>query len=228
MNSASGEWGWGRGRRRSSPLGQPATSHYRTARGIFGGTFDPPHIGHLILAETARSELGLSEVVFMPAADPPHKQGKVLTPTEHRVEMVRRAIAPNGRFALSMLDVREGPNYTVDTMRLLREEWGNTVEIYFLLGLDSLIDLPSWHKPLELLDLVKLAVVARPGYHADMASLERALPGIVDRVVFVPAPLIGISSTAIRSRVQEGDSIRYLVPRSVETYIYEQGLYLEE
>jgi nicotinate-nucleotide adenylyltransferase len=224
MNRADREWRWGRGH---SPLGHPATSRYRTARGIFGGTFDPPHIGHLILAEAARSELGLSEVVFMPAAQPPHKQGKVISPTEHRVAMVQHAIASNGRFATSLLDAeREGPNYTVDTMRLLREEWGNTVEIYFIMGLDSLIDLPSWYQPLELLNLVKLAVVARPGYHADMASLERALPGIVDRVIFVPAPLIGISSTAIRTRVQEGDSIRYLVPHGVETYIYEHQLYL--
>lgn len=228
MKRADRAWHWGRGRAHS-PLGIPATSRYRTARGVFGGTFDPPHIGHLILAEAARSELGLSEVVFMPAAQPPHKQGKPISPAEHRVGMVRHAIASNGRFAMSLLDAeRAGPNYTVDSMRLLREEWGNTVEIFFIMGLDSLIDLPSWYKPLELLALVKLAVVARPGYHADMASLERALPGVVDRVIFVPAPLIGVSSTAIRTRVWEGDSIRYLVPRGVESYIYEHQLYVED
>lgn len=207
-------------------MADPATARYPARRGIFGGTFDPPHIGHLVLAEAARSELGLSEVVFLPAAQPPHKLNKVISPTMHRVEMVKRAIASNGRFALSTLDAdRAGPSYTVDSMRLLRETWGETVEIVFIMGLDSLVDLPGWYQAPELLKLVNFAVVARPGYHADMASLERQLPGVVDRVTFVPAPLIGISSTAIRQRVQESDSIRYLLPPSVERYIYEEQLY---
>jgi nicotinate-nucleotide adenylyltransferase len=220
-------WNWGRGLgKQKSPLADPATARYPARRGIFGGTFDPPHIGHLVLAEAARSELGLSEVVFMPAAQPPHKLDKVVSPTHHRVEMVKRAIATNGRFALSTLDAdREGPSYTVESMTMLREEWGNTVEIVFIMGLDSLVDLPTWYKAPDLLKLVNFAVVARPGYHADMASLERQLPGVVDRVTFVPAPLIGVSSTVIRQRVQESDSIRYLVPPSVERYIYEAGLY---
>lgn len=219
-------WGWGRGQRRRSPLGIPTTARYRPRRGIFGGTFDPPHLGHLILAEAARSELGLSEVVFMPAAQPPHKQGRTISATEHRLAMVRHAISTNSRFALSTLDaLRDGPNYTVDSMRLLREEWGDTVETFFIMGLDSLVDLPMWYQPLELLQLVTLAVVARPGYYADMAALERLLPGVVDRTIFVPAPLIGLSSTAIRQRVQQSDSIRYLVPPGVEAYIYEHRLY---
>ena len=220
-------WNWGRGiGKQKSPLADPSTARYPARRGIFGGTFDPPHIGHLVLAEAARSELELSEVVFMPAAQPPHKLNKVISPTQHRVEMVKRAIASNGRFALSTLDAdREGPSYTVDTMHLLRETWGETVEIVFIMGLDSLVDLPSWYKPDELLKLVNFAVVARPGYHADMASLERQLPGLVDRVTFVPAPLIGVSSTAIRKRVHDSDSIRYLVPAPVERYIYEHRLF---
>ena len=199
---------------------------YRPARGVFGGTFDPPHLGHLVLAEAARAELRLSEVFFMPAARPPHKQGAELASTALRVEMVRRAIASNGRFALSLLDIqRPGPHYTVDAMRLLREQWGATVEIFFLIGLDSLIDLPTWREPEALMGLVRFAVVARPGYHVDMAALERALQGISDRLIFVPAPLIGISSTAIRQRVRDGDSIRYLVPPPVEACIYENRLY---
>lgn len=219
-------WPWGRGQRRRSPLGIPTTARYRPMRGVFGGTFDPPHIGHLILAEAARSELGLSEVVFMPAAQPPHKQGRIISATDHRLAMVQHAISSNSRFALSTLDaLRDGPNYTVDSMRLLREEWGDTVEIFFIMGLDSLVDLPTWHKPHELLQLVTLAVVARPGYYADMAALERLLPGVVDRTIFVPAPLIGLSSTAIRQHVQQSDSIRYLVPPGVESYIYEHRLY---
>jgi nicotinate-nucleotide adenylyltransferase len=225
MNKLS--WNWGRGiGKQKSPLADPATARYPVRRGIFGGTFDPPHIGHLVLAEAARSELGLSEVVFLPAAQPPHKLDKAISPTLHRVEMVKRAIASNGRFALSTLDAeRAGPSYTVDSMRLLRETWGETVEIVFIMGLDSLVDLPSWYKAADLLKLVNFAVVARPGYHADMASLERQLPGVVDSVTFVPAPLIGVSSTTIRQRVHDSDSIRYLVPPSVERYIYEAQLY---
>ncbi len=229
MRGDTSMWQWGAGRRRVSPLGNPSTATYSAKRGVFGGTFDPPHIGHLVLAEAARSELGLSEVVFMPAAQPPHKQDKKVTPTPHRVEMVKRAIASNGQFALSTLDAeRAGPSYTVDSMRLLREAWGSTVEIFFIMGLDSLVELASWHEVRQLIKLVKFAVVARPGYHADMASLERAIPGVLDRVVFVPAPLIGISSTAIRQRVKDSDSIRYLVPPAVERYIYEQELYQEQ
>jgi cytidyltransferase-like protein len=114
-------WPWGRGRTQS-PLIPPPTATYRAARGVFGGTFDPPHIGHLILAEAARSELGLSDVVFMPAAQPPHKLGRQVTETVHRVEMVRRATATHGRFSLSTFDAeREGPSYTVTLIELLRD-----------------------------------------------------------------------------------------------------------
>ena len=195
-------------------------------RGLFGGTFDPPHMGHLVMAEAARSQLGLHEVIFMPAAQPPHKQGKKICATEQRVAMVRHAIADNEDFTLSTFEAsRKGPNYTTETMRLLREEWGDRVELFFIMGLDSLVDLPLWYKPQQLIELVKLAVIARPGYHADMDTLERLLPGISKRVFFAHAPLIGISSTDIRKRVQEGKSIRYLVPRGVEQYIEEWGLY---
>ena len=186
-------------------------------RGLIGGTFDPPHIGHLVMAEAARSQLGLHEVIFMPAAQPPHKQGKKICATEQRVAMVRHAIADNEDFTLSTFEAsRKGPNYTTETMRLLREEWGDRVELFFIMGLDSLVDLPLWYKPQQLIELVKLAVIARPGYHADMDTLERLLPGISKRVFFAHAPLIGISSTDIRKRVQEGKSIRYLVPWGVE------------
>jgi nicotinate-nucleotide adenylyltransferase len=161
----------------------------------------------------------------MPANVPPHKE-RVVTATEHRLAMVRQAVASNSRFVVSTLEVeRQGPNYTVDTLRMLRESWGSSVRLCFLMGLDQLINLPRWREPEELLKLADFAVLARPGYHADMASLERMLPGLADRVMFVPAPLIGISSTVIRERVQRGQSIRYLVPRSVERYIYEKGLY---
>ncbi|MGB0384445.1 MAG: nicotinate-nucleotide adenylyltransferase [Ardenticatenaceae bacterium] len=204
----------------------PVTASFALKWGICGGTFDPPHMGHLVMAEAARAQLGLDEVLFMPAAQPPHKQGKKISATEHRVAMVREAIADHEHFRLSTFEVtREGANYTVETMRLLREKWGDKVELFFIMGGDSLLDLPIWYKPQDLIQLVNLAVIARPGYHADIDVLERTLPGIRQRLYFARAPLIGISSTDIRQRVQKGDTIRYLVPRGVERYIYEQGLY---
>lgn len=196
---------------------------------ILGGTFDPPHLGHLVMAEAARSQLGASEVVFMPAAQPPHKQGRQISATSHRLEMLRLAIADNPYFSLSMVDVmRPGPHYTIDTIQHLYDKWGHESDIYFVIGLDSLRDFPTWHKASQLLQLVKLAVIARPGYQVDMAVLEEHLPGIRQRVLFIECPLIGISSTQLRQAVREGGSIRYLVPRPVERYINEQGLYDEQ
>jgi nicotinate-nucleotide adenylyltransferase len=195
-------------------------------RGIFGGTFDPPHLGHLIMAESARAVLDLHEVVFVPAAQPPHKQGRTIQPAADRLAMVRLAIASNPHFALSTLELeRTGPNYTVETLRLLRQQWGEQVELYFIMGLDSLIDLPLWYQPQEIIKLARLAVITRPGYQADLMSLETALPGVQERVALVPSPLIGISSTELRRRVFQGETITYLVPQMVEGYIYQHGLY---
>lgn len=220
-------WTWGAGEYVTpSPLNIPATARYRSARGVIGGTFDPPHVGHLILAEFARSELNLSEVVFVPAAQPPHKLDRKILPIEHRLAMVRLAIATNPHFALSKIDIeRPGPNYTVETLSLLRERWGETVEIFFIMGLDSLVELPTWHQPTRLIQLCRLAVMARPGYQVDMAALERAVPGLSERLIFIPAPLIGISSTNIKERVSRGETITYLVPRAVEAYIHDHRLY---
>lgn len=222
-------WEWGAGLRsgwhRSVPP-DPPTARYRPGRGVFGGTFDPPHTGHLILAELARSALRLSEVVFIPAARPPHKLDEEFTDASHRLEMTRCAIADNERFSLSTIELeRDGPSYTVDTLRQLRQKWGETVDIYFIIGADSLVDFPTWHKPAEILKMCRLAVVRRPDVDIEFEALEAKLPGIEDRTYFVPAPLIEISSTNIRERVAADRSIRYLVPRAVEQYIYEHGLY---
>lgn len=225
-------WEWGAGHRpswhRSLPP-DPPTARYRAGRGIFGGTFDPPHMGHLILAELARSALRLNEVVFIPAAQPPHKLDEEFSDVRHRLEMTRLAIAGNEHFSLSTIEVdRGGPSYTVDTLRTLRQEWGETVDIYFIIGADSLVEFPSWHRPEEILEMCRLAVVRRPGIDIDFDALERQLPGIEDRTYFVPAPLIEISSTKVREQVAADRSIRYLVPRAVERYIYQQGLYRRE
>lgn len=198
----------------------------RTKVGVMGGTFDPIHYGHLVAAEEVCHQLGLARVVFVPAGQPPHKQGQEITPALHRLAMVELAIASNPRFTVSRVDIdRPGPSYTVDTLRLLHEEWGSQVDIHFIMGLDSLADLLSWHQPERLIQLCRLTVVDRPRYEVDMEALEAALPGIKDRVEFLHIPGMNISSTDLQRRVREGWPIKYQVPPAVEAYIYEHGLY---
>ncbi len=194
--------------------------------GVMGGTFDPPHIGHLVAAEEARVRLRLERVYFVPAGTPPHKMDEPVTPVEHRLEMVTRAVASNPYFVISRVDVdRPGPSYTVDTLTLLRQELGAEVELYFIMGMDSLADLPNWHEPQRIIELCRLAVVDRPGYDADIGSLERILPGLSRRVEFVPMPQLEISSTELAERVRQGLPIRYQVPPAVEEYIHAHRLY---
>jgi len=194
--------------------------------GVLGGTFDPIHNGHLIAAEEVRAQLKLDRVVFVPAGLPPHKLTEHVSSVGHRLAMVQLAIAGNPYFTVSRVDIdRFGPCYTVDTIRLLRDEWGADVELYFIVGSDSLADLPTWHKPDRLIKLCRLAVVERPGYRVDVEELERMLPGIASRVHFINSPQIDISSTDIQRRVREGLPIKYQVPEAVEDYIYEHALY---
>lgn len=194
--------------------------------GILGGTFDPIHIGHLILAEEAWHQLGLDQVLLAPAADPPHKRGQGKSPADHRVRMVELAIADNPHLALSRIDVdRPGPHYTLDMMRLLREQYGPDTDLYFLMGLDSLADLPTWHKPLELMQQCNLVALSRPGADFDWDALEAALPGVRSRVMVLPMPLLQISGRDLRARAREGRPLRYQVLPQVEQYIREQHLY---
>jgi len=196
--------------------------------GVLGGTFDPIHIGHLVIAEEARVELQLERVVFVPAGLPPHKLEHVLSPVEHRLAMVELAIASNPHFTVSRVDIeRSGPSYSVDTIALLQGEWGAGVEIYFIMGSDSLRDILTWHEPQRLIRLCYFAVVNRPGHQADLDELDALLPGIASRVQMLHAPELAISSTDIRRRVWEGLSIKYQVPEAVETYIYRHQLYRE-
>jgi nicotinate-nucleotide adenylyltransferase len=188
--------------------------------GIFGGTFDPVHLGHLIMAELTRGLLGLDRVVFVPARMSPHKRGAD-APPEHRLRMTGLAVEDNPHFAVSDVEiVREGPSYTVDTLRSLRGESPPDTEHYLLLGADSARDLESWREHEELLRDSNVVILKRPGVD------DRDLPGsVASRATVLSTPLIGISSSEIRRRVRSGETIRYLVTESVEKYIRSQGLY---
>ena len=193
--------------------------------GVLGGTFDPIHIGHLVIAEEARTKLGLSEVLFVPAGQPWLKQDRDITSPVHRVEMVRRAIADNPHFRLYTLEVeRPGSSYTVDTLILLRKQLGSKASLFFILGRDTLAELPLWKEPQKVVQLCKLVVPPRIG-SKDLRHLEKAIPGLLDKVIQLDMPVIGISSSEIRQRLAQGLPIRYLVPAEVEKYITEQRIY---
>ncbi|HYP39503.1 MAG TPA: nicotinate-nucleotide adenylyltransferase [Chloroflexia bacterium] len=195
--------------------------------GIMGGSFDPIHIAHLIMAESVLEALSLDLVLFVPSGSQPLKRDKYVSPIEHRVAMVELAIAGNPHFALSRVDVdRPGPSYTVDTVPALRQEWsGPEVEMWFIVGADSLSTFPRWRDPSGILAHVRLAVVRRPGVEPDMLLLKAALPQLEERLDWVDAPLIDISATDIRRRVAAGLSIRYRVPDAVRDYIEANCLY---
>jgi nicotinate-nucleotide adenylyltransferase len=194
--------------------------------GVLGGTFDPIHYGHLAAAEEARVKLNLGKVLFAVAGLPPHKLDEEVTPVEHRVAMVRLGIASNPHFEISLVDVdRPGPSYTVDTISILQEKWGQNAEFFFVMGLDSLVDVPAWHQPRRLIQLCHLVAVARPGFEADMSQLEEAIPGISSRMDIINMPEVDISSSDLQLRVREGLPIKYQVPEEVERYIREHELY---
>lgn len=201
--------------------------------GILGGTFDPVHIGHLVVAEEARIKLGLSEILFVPAGQPWLKLDRDITPAVTRVEMVRRAIADNPCFKLSTVEVnRPGPSYTVDTLTALQKRLGSEARLFFILGRDTLAELPQWKEPKKLAELCRFVVAPRSvlseaegSNSRDLQRLETAIPGLLDKVIQLDMPVIGISSSAIRQRLAQGLSIRYLVPPGVEKYIAEQKLY---
>lgn len=204
--------------------------HYRRHIGLIGGTFDPIHYGHLVVAEEVRFTLDLAEMVFVPAGQPPHKEGSTVTEAHHRLTMLELALASNPHFSISKIDIeRPGPSYTVDTLRLLREQWGEETGIYFVIGWDSLEYLLTWHDPAGILaQLAALVAVRRPGYEGEPGSLERMeqrLPGIQQRLLVVPAPQLEISATDLRQRVAKGRPIKYQVPEQVERYIADHKLY---
>jgi nicotinate-nucleotide adenylyltransferase len=198
--------------------------------GVLGGTFDPIHMGHLIIAEEVRARLDLAEVLFVPAGQPLLKLNNAISPSEHRVEMVRLAIADEPAFKLSAMEIeRPGPSYTVDTMAELRSQIGAGDKLFFILGWDNLIQLPRWHEPSRLVTLCRLVPVPRVGHPTpDLDSLEAAVPGLSQSLIMLDTPQIEISSSEIRDRVARGLSIHQLVPEPVERYIKQHWLYVRE
>jgi nicotinate-nucleotide adenylyltransferase len=193
--------------------------------GVIGGTFDPPHYGHLVLAENARVQLRLDRVFFVLAGQPPHKPDRPITPAHHRVAMVEAAIADSPAFALSRVDLdRPGPHYTVEMLALLRREYPEA-ELFFLIGGDSLAEFLDWRDPAGIVREATLAVMQRPGWEPDLAALERAVPGLRERLVWLDVPYLDIAATDLRRRVREGLPLRYLVPPPVEAYIREHHIY---
>ena len=192
--------------------------------GLFGGTFDPIHVGHLILAEQCREVCGLDRVWFVVAGEPPHKRGD-RTAVAHRLEMARIAVAGHSAFAVSEIEAtRPGPHYSVETLESVRSERPND-ELFFLIGADSLSDLPNWRDPGRIAELATIVVVNRPGIEEiDPTKLPSFGPGS-RAIVPVTIPAVGIASTDLRLRVREGRSIRFMVPRGVQAYIEAQGLY---
>jgi len=197
--------------------------------GIFGGSFDPVHYGHLLLAESARECCQLDEVWFVPAANPPHKQGNEIARADHRVAMLQLAIGGNEALRVSCIELeRGGISYTVQTLRDISNQRPED-ELFFLMGADSLADLPGWREPAEICQLATPIVVRRAGSPEPSFAVLQDLVG-EDRVTAIAAaqfemPVVELSSTDLRVRAAEGRSLRYRTPRAVEAYIAEQHLY---
>lgn len=197
--------------------------------GILGGTFDPPHYAHLILAQHAYEELKLTKVLFVPAGIPPHKNF-TRTPVEHRIKMLEMAIEDNDLFELSRVEVdRPGPHYTIDTVRIIQEA-NPQAELFFIMGGDVYRDLPSWDRPQEMFETCKLAVAVmrRPGPQGPDLRLDmhrEAIPDLEKHALMLTSPLVEFSSTDIVERLTNGRSVRYMVPQCVLDYIAEHRLY---
>lgn len=195
------------------------------AIGIMGGTFDPVHYGHLIIAEESRIEFSLDKVIFVTAGDPPHKKDYLVSDARHRREMTLMAIASNPFFECSDIEMeRRGPSYTVDTIERFRQTLGSEANLYFITGADAILEILTWHEPHRLRSMCKFIAATRPGYRLE--DLKQRLPAeFMDQITFLEMPGVHISSTDLRERVRSGKSIKYMVPENVENYIYTNDLY---
>ena len=189
-----------------------------------GGTFDPIHHGHLVAAEEALWQFRLDAVVFVPTGQPWMKEERRVTPAEHRFLMTVIATSSNPRFTVSRVDIeREGPTYTRDTLRAIRDEYGAEADLFFITGADAVLEIFQWKDPKEILELAHVIAATRPGH--DIARFEAEAPTSHPNISVMDVPALAISSTDIRKRVQEGTPIRYLVPEAVHTYIDKWELY---
>lgn len=197
--------------------------------GILGGTFDPPHLGHLLIAETARDVLDLESVLFLPAGEPWLKSGQQITPAQHRLRMVQLAVADNPDFCVSDCEIRRGgATYTVDTLRELTRDYPEDIQWYFIVGSDVLDQFHRWKEPDSILELCRLAVIERPGGPADgIQVLAETFPDAVasGAVLSVPGPRVDFSASELRLILAAGRSTRYQIPDSVAGYIQDQRLY---
>ncbi len=195
--------------------------------GVLGGTFDPVHLGHLIIAQEARDKLALDKVMFIPAGQPWLKEDTDISPAPKRLEMLELALQSNETLCVDTQELdRPGSSYTVDTISQMRERLGPRTDIYFIIGMDALEELNRWKNPEQLAQLCYFAAMKRLGHtRLDLKELEKAVPGISERVCFMDNPQVDISSSDIRRRVREALPISYLVPKEVEAYISENGLY---
>jgi nicotinate-nucleotide adenylyltransferase len=192
-----------------------------------GGTFDPIHIGHLVSAEGARQRFALDYVVFVPAGLPPHKEMSKVSAPEHRYLMTTLAVMSNPAFFVSRLEVdRDEPSYTIDTVRHFSRQEAAGANLYFITGVDAIIDILTWKDYAELLELCDFIAVTRLGYSLKrLEEAQKKMPGIMNKVHLLEIPALAISSTYIRERVATGKTIKYLTPEPVEQYIEKQRLY---
>jgi nicotinate-nucleotide adenylyltransferase len=198
--------------------------------GVLGGTFDPVHLGHIGMADEARKALDLAEVVFVPAGQPVGKSARRVTPAGQRIEMLRLAVIGRPYLKISSLEIeRPGPSYTVDTLDAIGKRYGGKAAIYFILGWDSLAQLPAWHEPGRIVAMCSLVVVPRPGHsRPDLKALGQKLPGISKKVILLDKPQLDVSSTEIREKTARRETIDGLVPPLVAEYIKKHRLYREK
>lgn len=190
-----------------------------------GGTFDPIHYGHLLMAEEAREAFALDSILFIPNSRPPHKKPYAVSSAKDRYAMCLLAISTNPSFACSRIELdRPGPSYTVDTIRQIREDKPDLSALYFITGADAVLEIVSWHEHEELIASCEFIAVTRPGFVLDRLN-ELLDQEYLSRIHFLPIPGLDISSTDIRRRIRRGRSIKYLTPEPVEAYIHQRGLY---
>jgi len=184
--------------------------------GVFGGTFDPPHLAHLILAEEARFQLDLSLVLWVLTPNSPLKNARAISPWKQRHELLSAALKNNANFQISRVDIdRPAPHYTFETLQIIKQEYLDA-EIVFIMGGDSLRDLPEWKNPQEILtNSIQIGVMRRPGSDFNLIELENVIPGLQEKIVWVDAPLLEISGNEIRARLKTGEPVRYFLPAEV-------------